>query len=1108
MLKYALYGKDMDQGPMVLAARTYRRTRVYAILIAFVAAMILGTMPVARGTQKAGEASRCNEYIVLNGEYLGADYEYEVNTILSGAYREQPEDVAQVFVADGCGMIALQSLHALGARVLFWNERIGYAEVLMPKKGVLGLLDARGLVYATVFPPPAQHPHSVPLSEQRVVRIPHIVLPILRVATILPKGGPYFPTHEVGLNALWRMHPQADGRGVRVMVFDGGADLLHPALRVAIGANGKRVPKIADVVVDSVPDWSWMLSPNWVRFGKRFTTTSGTFTAMGRVWVVPKDGTYRFGLFASHFPFGFALHDPHVKSITIVAGVLWDERRNLVWVDTNGDRDFRNQRALEDYVKKQDVDYFGRKVGLEDNRIPFGVKIDRDEHAVFLTIATNPHGLVSLGPLASNRLTGGLYDGAAPNAQIIDARAGYNFARLVQAFARKDVDVIQYDAVYPGDYQAPVIERLIAACGKPIVAADFPHPGTIDVDDYQSPDMLRRNRQITPPYRDAIFTPYYSGYTTPNYYGDSLPAPNGLMNLILGPSTALYAQSRYMPVVVRAKDGRDYTTNGFFGFFGLSPPAPAGYAIGNHMSPTIPVITGILADLIGEAKREHMRYNPQRIMQALLTGSRLLPGFSVAEQGFGLADAAGAWNQLVGMGRADDPHNAMLTSFTLWRPFIGRVYGFAADLARPDVTVRGEISVIRHGGYPGGRTYELSFRGNDGTYRLLDRRVVLTQDQPTRVRFEVHAGGGKHVALLQLRDSKARIVMQEIPLSVRSPDVPVMLAPGIEWYHATIPPLRDDNRFIRLGPEVQAARFDVNIPYTGRADSAAPVLAFPGISLSDEPLARSEGGPVDKRHHVGPMLHIASLVLNDQPGTQSLHWENRAQPEYATPYSDPAPTVPIRGSAVVTTYAVSFTKTSEESVRVSNELADITGKVELYDAKLHAFTVHGIGDLALVNVRQTLPANLSQWRVALTSTRSEWRLGDALLVHCVPSGDPWLGGGGAWCTVEAHKVLAANATLIVHDPPAGEWHIIVRLRERAPQAVVYKLQEAMLVPSVHVIQSSDGEYAHGSVWSVHVPSENSDAQYLAFRIAAGNAVAPNGQMGPSIALTPLTDGAP
>jgi len=61
-----------------------------------------------------------------------------------------------------------------------------------------------------------------------------------------------------------------------------------------------------------------------------------------------------------------------------------------------------------------------------------------------------------------------------------------------------------------------------------------------------------------------------------------------------------------------------------------------------------------------------------------------------------------------------------------------------------------------------------------------------------------------------------------------------------------------------------------------------------------------------------------SLVKNNGQGMQTIVWDNRARPEYETPYDPPAPRIRIHGTLIVAKYAVAFANTDEQTVRVTN----------------------------------------------------------------------------------------------------------------------------------------------------------------------------------------------
>ena len=190
--------------------------------------------------------------------------------------------------------------------------------------------------------------------------------------------------------------------------------------------------------------------------------------------------------------------------------------------------------------------------------------------------------------------------------------------------ARPDVDVINRSGglarYLDGDregFARHVLERAMAIYDKPIVSFSA-GKNLLLINDYVSGEMLRRNRQIGPPYVDAMNSFVWFD-------------PEGVVNTVLGPSGSLVTLSRYMPIELQWDDGRRYT----YDDKNFDPPAPAGYGIGANNSPTIPIISGVIADLISQARQSHVRYSAARLYQALTTSSRLVPGFPLSEQGYG-----------------------------------------------------------------------------------------------------------------------------------------------------------------------------------------------------------------------------------------------------------------------------------------------------------------------------------------------------------------------------------------------------------------------------------------------------------------------------------------
>jgi hypothetical protein len=458
----------------------------------------------------------CISHVLLNG--------YERAQFLEVSMGQRAEVVAQFLAAPGCSERMLNDLRNMGANVRYADERSGYTLITIPRQKLLKALDIAGIEYAYTrdddriyYQDPAA---KISQSERKAERVPAITIPYPRVATTLAPDGPYFAANEIGLTELWRQHPEADGRGMTAAVLDEGLDLLHPSLLEARDAHGHIVPKVADQVSLNSPDQD----SSWVRMDQTVEAAAAVFDIEGRTWTAPHSGTYRFGIYKHELVLG-PQGNTHTRKLSLSVGVLWDEQSGKVWVDTDGDGSFRNQHALGDYGLTYDIDWFGANDGEDDNRIPFGVKIDKPSHSIFVTTADGGHGAWISGSLAANRLTGGLYDGAAPSAQLIDARDSrlMQLPLMLTMEARPDVSVLNrsggfaragFQGLEEGieDFQRHVAERMVQLYGKPLICVCVGN-GIISVNDYVSGETLQRNRQTSPPYVDAVHD-FYSASRT------------------------------------------------------------------------------------------------------------------------------------------------------------------------------------------------------------------------------------------------------------------------------------------------------------------------------------------------------------------------------------------------------------------------------------------------------------------------------------------------------------------------------------------------------------------------------------------------------------------
>lgn len=1014
--------------------------------------------------------------------------DYDRTAFVNAVYGAEENVWVGLLATPSCVASVRASVAAMNGKVHYADDKIGYLLFSLSKQRVFDVADIRGVDYATITRT-YKSGDFIPLADRKLSSIPPFTLPFPQVAKELPEDGPYFPAKEAGLTDLWAKYPEADGRGVRIALVDEGIDLLHPEFLKARDASGALVPKVTALDTVTWPE----VDDSWVQFGPPIRALNGVLSAANRDWRVPTtNGQYRFGVYNHKVSLGY-LGDPKVHPLSMIelsAGVVWDEEKGLIWVDTDGDGDLSNEHALRDYSADQQIAWFGKLDPTGDNRIPFGVKIDRERKAASIGIARGFHGTWIAGPMTGNRLTGGLFNGAAPAAQLTDVKNAFTaIVPIVQALARGDTDVVNSSAgiARPDrpaeEFDRHLLERAFAVYRKPLVCYCGPL-NAIHTGSYQSPEMLRRNRQAPPPYTDAINSSVWF-------------SENGLVNTVNVPSTSLTAESRYIPYDVTWEDGKRHIN-----LDTLSAPAPDGYSIGANASPTIALMSGILADLISQARQDHVRYDHRRLANAVFTSAQQIHGFPSSLQGYGRVNAAHAWEQLVKMAKADDPKNPELTYFTLAREQRGKqVHGFHADLAQPGKLLQDELWLTRVGGYASSRRYRLSLRADDGTYKLLDPEVSFVRDASMRVRFEAKITPGLHVAFIQLRDATADVVMQEVPLSVRAPEIPEVVATGIERYRQTIQPRHLEYHYFHLDEGIQAARVHVDIPWVGNNtwSSIRQVTLGPdGGTVRFTPEAKGLGeDAVAASHNVGPVEHFAQLLGNVRRGTGEIIWENRGRAEYETPHDSPAPDIPITGTLTLIKYTVELTSEGNK-LQITNKLADIDGRVELHEAKLNSARHMSEGKRAATEITRTLPERLSQWRVAVSAPTLSDRAADAYLLNCTRTQHS--------CLVAAQGSLGeSGTTLIVDDPKQGEWRIVVRARDSSQQQIEYLVREALVTPSATVIQSADAKIPSGSTISLSLPLKGVErddiVRYAAYRIA-------DSKKSLRVAMTPLDAKAP
>ena len=264
------------------------------------------------------------------------------------------------------------------------------------------------------------------------------------------------PTNETGAVAFTAAHPEWDGRGVTIGIMDSGVDLAHPALQQT--TTGER--KIVDWVTatDPLEDGTWRRMQAEVA-GPSFTIAGGTWTAPA--------GTYRFNLFSESVTTASDARGDVNRDgdVTDTWGVLYDPATNNIRVDTNQNLNFTDDPIMRPYKEKYDIGYFGTDNAATPvaERQPFVVEFRKNVNTtpiglpgtydyVNIGIVESTHGTHVAGITAANDMLGnGAFDGAAPGAKLVSARAcswggGCTAAALttgmIDLVANRGVDIV------------------------------------------------------------------------------------------------------------------------------------------------------------------------------------------------------------------------------------------------------------------------------------------------------------------------------------------------------------------------------------------------------------------------------------------------------------------------------------------------------------------------------------------------------------------------------------------------------------------------------------------------------------------------------------------
>jgi hypothetical protein len=584
-----------------------------------------------------------------------------------------------------------------------------------------------------------------------------------------PLQHPYSPIADLAAAEILAEHPTWDGRGVTIALLDGNLDLLLPEFQTAYALDGAPVPKIADFLNVTDPRDDFDLNPQWVNMAAAVTSQGGGVSFEGKAFTVPRDGTYRIGLFSER-RFNMDSNASYIeqdidrngnpKGDDGLFGVVWEETTNDVWVDTDRDLSFADEKAMTDYIVRQDVGVFGTDDPATPVRdtIGFAVQTDRVNKFVSINVGIYQHATTIMGSVVGNRHPNGRIQGVAPGARIVSMFYGVSNAHgmiegLIAAFKHPLVDLIVCEqsvaiASLPylladGTHPVSIVaQRLIERYGKLLfvpgdnapafgfVAEDGLAPGAVSVGGYQSRESYRLNWGFVPENDDNM------------HWGALSHGPSGSGALkpdLLAPSGQMSTDPGYRKGELRK------------GLFQLAP----GYSVDGGTSTATPMAAGATALVVSAAKQSGVAHDAGRLKAAITGSARHIPRLGAHEQGNGLIQVGPAFELLT---KLDQLQPIAITSSAPVRTKLSHL------LQPPDrgiglyeregwsvgQTETREITLTRTSGPSEPMTFALRWIGNDGTFAG-PASVTLPLGTPVAVPVTIAAATeGAHTAILSI----------------------------------------------------------------------------------------------------------------------------------------------------------------------------------------------------------------------------------------------------------------------------------------------------------------------------------------------------------------------
>ncbi|HUF51818.1 MAG TPA: S8 family serine peptidase [Longimicrobiales bacterium] len=686
---------------------------------------------------------------------------------LAAARARGDRDVLLVIASmPGANARVAQRITRMGGTVQFRDDDVDYVRARVPVDQVEALATDAAVHSVSMSTRPQQQGGGDG-TDSRVIatdttRTRDWPPPLLTWYPVLNR---YDPLDDIRALEFRRQNPTFDGRGVTLAIIDQSLDPLLPELQTAYTLDGQRVPKI--VGYETVMDGDEEEDGRWLRMNDTITAVNGRFTYRERSYTAPRAGSFRIELldeakFDSLSRNGLNRdlnRDGNPEGSSRLFAVLWDEQTNDVWVDTDQDGEFTDEKALTDFASRSEFGVFGRdrpETSVRES-VAFAVQIDRAKKRVALNVGAAGHSSLVVGAAVASRGERGKFDGVAPGSQLVNVSEGCaaygQTEAVIRAVKHPKVDVVWLEhcsnitrpyTLRDGRLTTTVIyERLIAKYRKPIMIPTHNYPvlggtddfvlaaGAIGVGGHESKENFFLNHGVRVEHDDNLLITGGYGPMGNGAFGADIISPSNYISTARG-----WEETR--PIA---------------GLYRLPP----GYTIAGGTSTATPTAAGAVALLISAARQSGIQYDAFRIRHAILSSARYVPHIPAYKQGSGVVNVAGAWEILQALDRAPDPvtivarapvrHNF---SHTLPTPHQG-VGLYEREGWRAGQRGERTITFTRTSGPRERMTFALDWIGNDAQTFSASAAVTLPLNQPVSVTVTIApATAGAHSAILTL----------------------------------------------------------------------------------------------------------------------------------------------------------------------------------------------------------------------------------------------------------------------------------------------------------------------------------------------------------------------